>query len=49
MRAEEKGVRDDGGDALGQLGSEGGPGGGAKNHRGKGQADPPDGDIPQSL
>jgi len=45
MHADKKalGVSDDGGEVLGQLGSEGGPGGGAKNQCGKGQADPPDG------
>jgi len=51
MHADKKdlGINDDGGDALVQLGSKGGPGGGAKNQRGKGCADPPDGIIPQPL
>jgi len=43
MHANKKdlGVTDDGGDELGQLGSEGGPRGGVKNQHGKWHADPP--------
>jgi len=51
MHADKKdlGVNDNGGDELGQLGSEGGPRGGAKNQHGEWCADLPDGVIPQSL
>jgi hypothetical protein len=43
----EPGVNDEGGDELGQLGSDGGLGGGAKNQHGWGCGEPLDRDVSQ--